>query len=228
MRRLQVGGGAHHDILRIALQRSGKHVECGIVERLRQVADGQPAAGERALVDVDAEDLLLVAILLDVGNAVDGGEAIDHLVFDELRQVVHVELGGGDGKSQDRRGIRIRLDDLRRVRFVGQVLGDAADRVAHVVGGDREIDRIREFQSDPALAEGRGRRNRLQAADARDRPLDHLGQLLVDRLRRSAVEGGAHGDDGTVNIRQFAHLDADIGGKVSDDHQRVEHQRQDQ
>ena len=43
---------------------------------------------------------------------------------------------GGDRKPHDRLGIGVGLDDARRIGVFGQLVGDAADRVAHVGGGD--------------------------------------------------------------------------------------------
>jgi hypothetical protein len=113
------------------------------------------------------------------------------------------------------------------VRLVRQVLGDAADGIAHVVGGNGQIDGIGKFQRHAALAELRTGRDGFETADARDRAFDDLGQFLVDRLRRSAVECRAHGHDRPVDVGQLAHFHAHIGRKTRHHHQRVEDQRQD-
>ena len=57
-----------------------------------------------------------------------------------------------------------------------------------------------------------------------DRALDHVGQFAVDGFGGGALEVGVDGDDGAVDVRQFADLDAVEGGKAGDGDQRVEHE----
>ena len=74
------GGGAHDDVLVVGGQRAGRHVEGDIdASALRDVGDGQAEAGQLGLVDVDAEDLVAVAIDLHVGDAGHGGQRVDDL-----------------------------------------------------------------------------------------------------------------------------------------------------
>ena len=226
-RRRQIGGGAHDDVLGAGFQRTGRHVERRRGQRLRDIHDRQAAAGERALVDVDAEDLLLVTVEFHVGHSFHGRDAVGDLVVDEERQVFHAERGGGDGKPHDRLRIGIRLDDARFVDIVGKLVGDPAERIAHVVGGNGEIGGIVELEGDAAGAELRGGRDLAEAADAGDRALDDLGDLLVHGLGGGTVVIGAHGDDRLVDVRQFAHLDAEERGKAGDDEKRVEDRGQD-
>ena len=55
---------------------------------LRDVGDGQAEARELRLVDVDAEDLLAVAVDLHVGDAGHGRQRVDDLVLDQDRHVL--------------------------------------------------------------------------------------------------------------------------------------------
>ncbi len=83
-----------------------------------------------------------------------------------------------------------------------------------------EVDAVVELDGDAAAAVGRGRRDRLDAGDAGHRAFERVGQLAVDRLGGGALEVGGDGDDRAVDIRQFADLDAEEGGKAGDDDQR--------
>ena len=96
----------------------------------------KPRLASLRLVDVDAEDLVAVAIDLDVGDAGHGGERVLDLVLDQDGHVLDRHGVGGDGEPHHRVGIGVGLDDARRIDVVGQLVGDAADGVAHVGGGD--------------------------------------------------------------------------------------------
>ena len=91
-----------------------------VASALRDVGDGQAEARELGLVDVDAEDLLAVAIDLHVGDAGDRRERVEDLVLDEDRHVLDRHGVGGDGKAHDRVGVGVGLDDARRIGVFGQ------------------------------------------------------------------------------------------------------------
>ena len=83
-------------------QRARRGVEGDRGERLGEVGDVQTAGGEVRRVDVDAEDLLPIAVDLHVGDPIDGREAIDHPVLDDDRQLLGGQRVGGDREPQDR------------------------------------------------------------------------------------------------------------------------------
>ena len=172
----------------LVVRRAGRGIEGDGRQRVAQIGDREAEARELCLIDVDAENLVAIAIDLHVGDARHGGQLVDDLVLDDQRHVLDGHGVGGHGEPHDGIGIGVRLDDARRIRLVGQLVGDAADRVAHVGGGDVQIDAVVELDGDAAVAEGRGRRDRLDAGDARDRALDHTGQLAVDGLGGGAFE----------------------------------------
>ena len=55
---------------------------------LADVGDRQAEAGELGLVDIDAEDLLAVAVDLDVGDAGHRRQRVEDLVLDQDRHVL--------------------------------------------------------------------------------------------------------------------------------------------
>ena len=89
-----------------------------------------------------------------------------------------------------------------------------------------EIDAVVEFDGDAAALERRGRRDRLDAADARHRALQHRGQLAVDGFGGRRREIGGDGDDRPVDVGQLADLDAVEGGHAGDGDQRVDDEGQ--
>ena len=108
----------------------------------------------------------------------------------------------------------------------GSWLVTRADRVAHVGRGDVEVDAVVELDRDAAAAEGRCRRDRLDAGNARHRAFEDGGQLAVDGLGGGAGEVGVDGDDRAVDVGQLADLDAVEGGKPGDGDQRVDDEGQ--
>ena len=134
-------------------KRPRRRVEGDRSERVANVGDGQPVAGELGLVDVDAENLLAVAVDLYVGDAGHGGQHVDDLVFDQDRHVLDRHGVGGDRQPHHRVGIGVGLDDARRVHVVGKLVLDAAYGVAHVGGRDIEIDAVVELDGDAAAGD---------------------------------------------------------------------------
>ena len=59
-----------------------------VASALRRSATVRPVAGELGLVDVDAEDLLAVAVDLHVGDARRRRKRVDDLILDEDRHVL--------------------------------------------------------------------------------------------------------------------------------------------
>ncbi len=118
-------------------------------------------------------------------------------------------MSRGHREPHDGVGVGVRLDDLRRVDFLGQVVVHARDRIAHVGRRDVQVDAVVEFRSHPAAAEGRLRRDGADPGHARDGALDDARDFPVDRLGRRAGEVRAHGDDWPVDVRQLADFDAE-------------------
>ena len=101
----------------------GRHVERGSCRApSRRSATVSPRLASFDLVDVDAEDLLLVAVDLHVGDALDGGEPIGDLVFDKQRQVFHRQRVGRHRQPHDRLAVGVGLDDPRLVGILGQLV----------------------------------------------------------------------------------------------------------
>ena len=138
------------------------------------------------------------------------------LVFDQNGHVFDGHRGRGDGKAHHRIGIGIRLDDLRRVGLLRQCVGDAADGIAHVGGGDVQIDTVIELHGDSAGPEGRAGGNGFDPGNAGHRAFNRGGQLAVNRLGGGGLECRRYRHHGPVDIRQFAHVDAIEGGKPGD------------
>ena len=84
----RLGAGVGPDEQRLGLVRdlAGGRIEGDVAERRGEVVDGEAAGGQRVGVDDDADQRLAIAAELDVGHALDRGEAVDDLVVDQRRQ----------------------------------------------------------------------------------------------------------------------------------------------
>jgi hypothetical protein len=157
-------------------------------------------------------------------DALDGGETILDDVVDEIGKLALGEFIGGDDEAHDRRRVGVGFHDGGVVAHVGgELAADAGHGVAYVHCRGFEVGLARELDRHPARAVGRVGRDRGDALHARDGAFDDGGDLGVHRLRRRALVAGAHGDDGTVDVREFADLDALQRRDAGNDDQQVEH-----
>lgn len=225
--RLEVRRRSNGNVLAGAGERARRHVVGCVGERFAKIGHRDPTPGELRLVQVDAEDLLLVAVDRYIGDTLDCREPVADLVLDQQRHVFHGHRVGGQRQPHDRLAVRVRLDDDRLVCIVRQLAGNASERIANVIRRLANVGRVGEFERHAAAPEGRTRGNALEALDARYRAFDDRGHLAVDRFRRSAFEPCRHGNDRLVDLRQFAHFDSVPGGEAGNDDQRVDHQRED-
>ena len=95
------------------------------------------------------------------------------------------------------------------------------EEFADVVGGDVQIDVGGEFGADAAVVFLARGLDPLDAGHAGYRALKDADHLGVHGFRRGAVEERAHGDDGAVDVGQFADLDAHDRGQTGDHDQQV-------
>ena len=136
-------GGADDEALVRRLERSRRPVEGDVFERVAHVGDRQPAARQRHLVDVDAEDALAAAVDLHVGDAGHRDQPVDDAVLDEVGQALDRHGRGGHPEPHHRLGVGVGLDDPRLVGVVGKLVQHPADRVAGVGRRDVEVGRAR-------------------------------------------------------------------------------------
>ena len=111
------------------------------------------ARRHRPPVEPDPDRVAALAEDLDLGDAIEGRQAVD----DEALDVVG-DLGGlmpvaGDRDPHHRVGIAVALGDLRLVDLLGQVAAHPRDGVAHVVG--RLVDVAARLELDRRCGRGR-------------------------------------------------------------------------
>jgi len=151
-RRGDVRRRAHDEVLIRRGDRTGRGIEGNRCEGRSQVGDGEAEARQPVLVDIDAEDLVAIAVDLDVGDAGHGGQFVLDLVLDDDGHVLDRHGVRRHRQPHNRVGIGVGLDDARRIGGFGNLVGNAADGVAHIGGGDVEIDAVVELDGNAARA----------------------------------------------------------------------------
>ncbi len=97
----------------IAVQLACRSIKGHGRQRIADVGDVHAKACKLALIDIDPENLVAIAVDLHIGNAGDRGQHIFDLIFDQHCHILNRHRIGRHGKPHNCIGIRIRLDDLR-------------------------------------------------------------------------------------------------------------------
>ncbi len=152
LRRFGAGVGADEQRLVLVRHLPGRRIEGDAAEGCGQVVDGEAARGQRIGVDDDADQRLAVAADLDVGHALDRGEAVDDLVVDQRGQAPRSACVGEVTESR-----MIASELVSALTMVGASessgqVAERADGVAEVVGRGVEVGGGIELDGDPALA----------------------------------------------------------------------------
>ncbi len=119
------------------------------------------------------------------------------------------------------------LADLRRIDVFGQIVDRASHGVAHVVGRAVDIAVEGELDRDvraPVLARGV---DGLDAVDAADRILDHIGDAGVDDRRRGTAIGCLHGDHWRIDVGQLAQRQVEKRQSPEGDEEKAHHHGED-
>ena len=185
------------------------------------IGHGKLARGHGTAVEPDAHRKGAFAIDPQARHPVERGEAVG----DEPVEIIS-DLGGGHavrdhGEAHHRIGVGIAFLDLGRVGLFGQVIADAAHRIAHVIGRDIDIAPGLEFDGDAGLALTALGADRADARDRGDRAFDGFGDVGVDHFGGGAEIARGDGDHGVVDIGQFADRDAAERAQPEDDQQKV-------
>ena len=205
---------------------AGRQLDIAAAHRRLDIGDGQIAGGKRAAVEPDADGVAPLTANIDAGHALERRQPVDEEAVDIIGDPGRRHAFGCHGKPHHRVGVAIVLDDARLVGAFRQARPDAADSVAHIVGGF--VDIAADFEHDDgaaAIAPAVGR-DRLDAGNAGDGALDDLGYVGIDDVGGGTDIGRGHRDDGGIDIRQFAHRNRQQSRDAHDDDHQARHQRQ--
>ena len=116
------------------------------------VGGGQAARRQRITVQPDAHRITLRAAQAHLRHAGQAGELVKDVALGVIGELKAIHRGRAHVEPDDRVGIAFDLADLGRIGFFGQAVGDAADRVAHVVGRRLDVARGKELDADVGAA----------------------------------------------------------------------------
>lgn len=160
-------------------------------------------------IDLGAEQVGL-------GHAVDRRHPLDQIAVGVVGQLQRVQRRRGQVQDDDRRSVGVGLGDLRRVGLIGQVAGYTADGVAHVIGRRVQIAVQVERDADVRAAVARRAVDPVDALDAGDLALDHLGDALFDDFSRGAAIAGRDRDHRRIDARQLTDRQRGVGRQTND------------
>ena len=181
--------GAQRALVDVGRDVAAGQVRVLLLQRIADFGDRQLVGGEAVGLDPDAHRPLEPADDLHFANA---GRALERHLDDlvrDLGELANRQLAR-QGNRQDRIAIGILLHDYRRLDVVGQPAQRRRDAIAHVLRGDVDVAIEVERHVEHRLS---GRRDRPELADAFhavDDFFEHVGDLGLDFLDRSAGQGG--------------------------------------
>ena len=186
-----------------ALDAAGRDLEILAPDRVLDVLDGQAVGRQPVAVEPDAHGIAALAQDLDLGHAAHVLQPVARVAVDEVGDVQRGHAVAGEGEIEDRVGVGLDLADDRLVDLVGQAAAHARDPVAHVGGGVLRVGVEGEAGGDPAGFLPAGRGQHVDARDAGDRGLQHLGDLGLHDLGAGAGIAGDHRDHRLVDVRDI-------------------------
>ena len=220
-------GHADGEVLGGGLKGAGGKLEVLGPERGLHVIHSHPSGGHGHWIQPDAHGVDLRAAHPHLGHAGHGGEALDQVAVGVVRKLQPVQRRRGQADEHDRRIVSVRLGDLWRVGLVGQQGSDPADSVPHVVGRVVQVPVKGEGDGDPASPVPRGRVHPVNALDAGDLALDHLGDALLDHLGRRSTVAGRDADRRRIDARKLADRQGQVAGQAHDAKQDSPDRRKD-
>ncbi len=185
LRRLEIGLREHRELARHAFDAAGRDVDILPPERVLDVLRREVVGGEPLGIEPDAHRIFAFAEQPDIGDA---GQRLQLILDVAVGVVGDFERGMAvavEGDIEDRLGVGFDLLDHRLLDLVGEMAPLPPDPVAHVRGGRVGVALEIEADADLALLLATDRGDVVDALDAGERILEHLGDLGLDDRRRS-------------------------------------------
>ena len=217
---------AHGELARGRLELAGRQLDVVAPQRLLDVIDREVARRHRAPVEPDADRIAPLAEDLDLRDALERRQPVEHEALDVVGDLGRAQPIAGDRDAHHRIGVAVALGDLRLVDVVGQFGADPRHRVPHVVGRLVDVPPGLELDHGAAAAALACGDDALDPGDAGDRALDHLGDVGIHDLGRGAEVGGGNTDYRGIDVRQLAHRQTQQGGHPEHDDQQAQHGRE--
>ena len=201
---LEADHRAQRELARPRLEPARGQLDVLAPQRVLDVGDRELARRERLAVDPDSHRVAAGALDADAGDTGHRRHAVDDVALGVVREIEHRHGIRRERERHDGVGVRVGLDDLRRISLRRQAAQDARDTVAHVVGRGVDVAVDVELDTDLralVLAVGFELED---ALDAGDRVLDDLRDLGLDDRRRRAAIGRRDRNGGAVDVGVLA------------------------
>ncbi|MNV04264.1 hypothetical protein D3C71_945550 [compost metagenome] len=202
---------------------AGGELDVLVAQRGFDIADGQATRGKLVAIQPDAHGIALAAADTHLGHAIQAGEAVHDIAVGVVAQLQRIHAGGGHVEPDDGVGVALDLGDFRRPRLLGHAVGDAADRITHIVGGRFDIAVGGELDADLGAAVGAARIDGVDAFDAGQGVFKHLGDPAFNHRGRCAGVIHRDRDDRRIDGRQFAQGEPGEGHDAQHDEQQAHH-----
>ncbi len=172
--------------------------QCVLDIRHREMAGGQ-----RPAVEPDAHGEHLIAADLDARDPIEHRELVHQIAAGVIRQFRDAQMVAHQIQPQDDVFVAVDLLDLGRLGLRGQLIQDAGDPVADVVGGAVDVAVDVELHRDHGAAVLTGRLHRADAFDAGDAVLNELGDAAFHHIGRGAWINDLDRDHRRVDVGKF-------------------------
>ena len=186
------------------LDASRRDVHVLAPERGLDVGDGDAERGHHAVVEPQPHRIAPLAGDDHGGDTGQLGQAVHQPRLGQRGQLDLVVALAGERQPHDGVRVRVALGDDRVVHLLGQVAACLGDAIAHVVGGDVDVDvQVELDRHDRGLLAALGG-DVLHAGDAVDAVLEDVRHRGLDDLRRGARKNRGHRHDRRIDVRQLA------------------------
>ncbi len=217
MRKLAID--PHRELPVDGLDAAGGQFDVFGAQRGLDIGHRQPACRQRAAVEPDPHGIGLIAADPHPRDAVEHREAVHQIAAGIVGQLRHGHPVAGQVQPHDDVFVAVDLLDVRRLGLHRELIQDAGDAVADVVGGAVDVAVDVELHRDlgaPVLAAGL---HGADALDAGDAVFDQLRDAGLDHVGRGAGVDGLDGDHRRVDVRILAQRQAVEGDQTKGDQQ---------
>ncbi len=178
-------------------------------------------AGQRLLIDLDADRRLLSAADEDLSHAVDLGDLLGQHGVGGVEHLRQRERLRGEGEDQDRRVGRVDLAVVGEAGQVGRQLGErGVDGGLHVARGAGDVAIEIELQGDGRRAQRVDRGHLGQAGDAAEAAFERGGHRGGHGVGAGAGQGARDLDGGKIDAGERRDRQAAVGDEPGQDHRR--------
>ncbi len=194
-----------------AVERAGRHIDVGVLDRRRDFVDADAARRKRLRIELNPHRVLLRSVNLHLRDAANHRDALGEVSLRVLIDLRNRHRVRAEPQVEDRLIGRINFAIRRRTRHPLRQFGlRLRDRRLHVLRAGVDIAREIELQRDvgPALDVRRG--HRVEAGDRRELFLERRRDRRRHRLGTRAGQACVHDDRREIDVGQIVYRQVSI------------------